>query len=115
MINRYQGNSGRVMKIDEQGEKNQVQPVTPPLHTEQPQPRQPAHGGNGRAPSAPRNGGGIGLQSMLGQLGKLLPGGLGKQGALETEDIILLLILYLMYRESGDRELLMMMGAMFLL
>lgn len=34
---------------------------------------------------------------------------------LETEDIILLLILYLMYRESGDSELLIIMGAMFLL
>ena len=29
--------------------------------------------------------------------------------------IILLLILYLMYRESGDSELLIIMGAMFLL
>ena len=36
-------------------------------------------------------------------------------GELETEDIILLLILYLMYRESGDSELLIIMGAMFLL
>lgn len=33
----------------------------------------------------------------------------------ETEDIILLMILYLMYRESGDSELLIIMGAMFLL
>jgi len=46
------------------------------------------------------------------QLGKLLPGSLGQ---LETEDIILLLILYLLYRESGDSELLIIMGAMFLL
>ena len=36
-------------------------------------------------------------------------------GELETEDIILLLILYLMYRESGDSDLLIIMGAMFLL
>lgn len=34
---------------------------------------------------------------------------------LETEDLILLLILYLLYRESGDEELLIMMGAMLLL
>ena len=34
---------------------------------------------------------------------------------LETEDLILLLILYLMYRESGDTELLLIMGAMYLL
>lgn len=45
-------------------------------------------------------------------LSRLLPNRLGE---LETEDIILLLILYLMYRESGDSELLMIMGAMFLL
>lgn len=36
-------------------------------------------------------------------------------GELETEDLILLLILYLMYRESGETELLLIMGAMLLL
>ena len=47
-----------------------------------------------------------------------LRGGLASRldlSKLETEDIILLLILYLLYRESGDEELLIMMGAMFLL
>ena len=48
----------------------------------------------------------------LGAFTRLLP---EKAAALETEDLILLLILYLMYRESGDSELLMIMGAMFLL
>ena len=48
----------------------------------------------------------------LEELGKALPERIGE---LETEDIILLLILYLMYRESGDSELLVIMGAMFLL
>ena len=38
-----------------------------------------------------------------------------KLGELETEDMLLILILYLMYRESGDRELLIIMGAMYLL
>lgn len=32
----------------------------------------------------------------------------------EMEDALLLLILFLMYRESGDKELLIIMGAMFL-
>lgn len=32
----------------------------------------------------------------------------------ETDDLILALILYLMYRESGDRDLLIMLGAMLL-
>lgn len=36
-------------------------------------------------------------------------------GELETEDIIILLILYLMYKESGDSELLLVMGGMLLL
>ena len=34
---------------------------------------------------------------------------------LETEDLLLLLILWLLYRESGDEELLLIMAAMFLL
>ena len=38
-----------------------------------------------------------------------------KLGDLETEDLLLILILYLMYRESGDKELLIIMGAMYLL
>ena len=33
---------------------------------------------------------------------------------LQTDDLLMLLILYLMYRESGDKELLFMMGAMLL-
>ena len=39
----------------------------------------------------------------------------GLSDGLETEDLLLLLILYLLYRESGDTELLVIMGAMFLL
>ena len=52
------------------------------------------------------------LPLLGGSLADLLPKSFGE---LETEDIILLLILYLMYRESGDSELLIIMGAMFLL
>ena len=33
---------------------------------------------------------------------------------METDDLILALILYLMYRESGDKDLLIMLGAKFL-
>ena len=33
---------------------------------------------------------------------------------LETDDLMMALILYLMYRESGDKDLLVMPGAMFL-
>ena len=52
---------------------------------------------------------------LLDSLTRLIPEKLSGIGALETDDIILLLILYLMYRESGDSELLIIMGAMFLL
>ena len=34
---------------------------------------------------------------------------------LETEDLLMLLILWLLYRESGDEALLLIMAAMFLL
>ena len=34
---------------------------------------------------------------------------------LETEDLILLLIVYLLYRESGEEELLVILGALLLL
>lgn len=102
MINRYQGNSGRVERFPESGEERRAPPreqiprrqPPPPVR---PKPLEPAPGG---------------LLNGLGDIGRLLP---DKIGELETDDIILLLILYLMYRESGDSELLIIMGAMFLL
>ena len=45
------------------------------------------------------------VESLLGRI----------TGELETEDLILLLILYLMYRESGETEMLFILGAMLLL
>lgn len=42
--------------------------------------------------------------------GRLLSG----LGGLETEDLLLLLILWLLYRESGDSELLIIMAVMYL-
>ena len=112
MMNRWQGNSGRVQRIGER----QDRPAPPPREEPRPQPkpqtgRRPAHS---LPPlfSAPAGRGQGGLLSGLEGLKKLIP---SKAGDLETEDIILLLILYLMYRESGDQELLMIMGAMFLL
>ena len=100
MINRYDGNTGRVIRYSEPEER-----------------RSAARTGSPSAPP-PKQSGGIPGLSKLGALQgiesitKLLP---EKLGELETEDFILLLILYLMYRESGDSELLIIMGAMFLL
>lgn len=104
--NRYRGNGSRAEKIQEppsrsptpsgRGSGNAMQPkrgVAP-----QPQPSR----------NAPRQNG-LSLQKLpiLGDLPK-------KLGELETEDLLLILILYLMYRESGDKELLIIMGAMYL-
>jgi hypothetical protein len=45
------------------------------------------------------------------QIQRLLSG----VGELETEDLLLLLILYLLYRESGDQDWLVTLGAMLFL
>lgn len=107
MTNRYSGNTGRVVHIEDaplpqrehipgtpslrQSERRSVQDIPPPAPAKAAPPQR----------SKPR-------QPLAG----ILPESLAE---LETEDIILLLILYLMYRESGDSELLIIMGAMFLL
>ena len=93
MYNLYRGNSGRVRRVEEPKAQPPSQPVRPPGIPAQ------------KAPAKP-------LSNPLSQLTELLP---AKLGELETEDILLMLILYLMYRESGDSELLMIMGAMFLM
>ena len=92
MYKRYQGNSGKVVWMEDA-----PQPAPPP------EPQGPAHrpppGGTAQRRPAPHPPGGLRLPGM----------------ELETEDLLLLLILYLLYRESGDQELLMIIGAMFLL
>ena len=109
-INKYQGNSGRVQRIAEQ--------------TDAPAPQ--AHGRNRPAPpvqstrpldtSHKEERGGLELTEKLsGGLEKTISGFFTKLSHLETEDLILLLILYLMYRESKDEEMLMIIGLMLLL
>lgn len=100
MINRWQGNSGRVQRLPERHDKEPSPPQYVPQAAPPPGSMPPLYSRQG------------GLFSALEGIKKLLP---MKTEELETEDIILLLILYLMYRESGDAELLMIMGAMFLL
>ena len=106
MINRYQGNSGRLTHFPEAERPRRPAPQKPTPSA----PQRPAAKTNQRPqPALP---GAQGLLGGLGELGRVLPERIGE---LETEDIILLLILYLMYRESGDGDLLIIMGAMFLL
>ena len=105
MINRYQGNSGRFTRVEE-GHKS--------VRSADENRTAYSRGGQGRQPHHTRQQHG----GILEKLSGLIPGGVSpfsQLTQLETEDIILLLILYLMYRESGDSELLMIMGAMFLL
>ena len=101
MINRYQGNSGKVSRYSEPGEDR----LPRPAYSQKPPPSKGPGPGEQRGQNKSLLGG-------LENLGRMLPERIGE---LETEDIILLLILYLMYRESGDSELLIIMGAMFLL
>lgn len=96
--NLYRGNGSRAERVDDRRREGSPQQPTRP-----PRPQQsPAH----RPPPAPMPP--LGKLPILGDLPK-------KLGELETEDLLLILILYLMYRESGDRELLIIMGAMYLL
>ena len=106
MYNRYQGNTGRVIRVDDRQMPEKAgsgghMPARP-----QPQQAPPRHQPQRPGPMTARQPG------LMEQLGQILPNSLGE---LETEDIILMLMLYLMYRESGDSELLMIMGGMFLL
>ena len=117
MYNRYQGNTGRVRRVEDGQSSGRDR--APQAH----RPQNPPQGHNGQAPHRPPQSparpvgsgghpGNFGSTGLMEQIGRLLP---GTREELETEDLILLLILYLMYRESGDSELLMIMGAMFLL
>ena len=108
MYNRYQGNIGKVVRVEEKqetwrpgGEKPRAPAPAPAGGQLRPRDQQP--------PAPPRT---APRSDPISSISSLLQNSLG---GLETDDIILLLILYLMYRESGDSDLLIIMGAMFLL
>ena len=90
MLNRWQGNTGRVERIDEASLEKEKPPCAAP----------------------PAQSAGTPIENIVKKIEKFVP---GVKEPLDNEDMILLLILYLMYRESGDSELLIIMGAMFLL
>ncbi|MDO4573377.1 MAG: hypothetical protein Q4C13_08400 [Clostridia bacterium] len=114
MYNRYKGNSGRPVRVeDEAGPRRAPGRQGPgsPAQRAQAAPtaqKQPPQSPAGRQPAAGRP-----FPLLGGSLEKLLPKNL--LADFETEDLMLILVLYLMYRESGDKDLLIMMGAMFLL
>ncbi len=89
MINRYEGNTGRVIRMPEAGD---LRPP-PPLFSPPPPPPPPRPGPQPRDP----------LSRIFSGIGEL-----------ESGDLLMLLILFLLYRESGDTELLLIMAAAFL-
>lgn len=111
--NRYKGNSGRVQRVEEGQHRQQDRQQKPqqgrqrvllPLVDEEKR-SEPPRRAETRPPSP--------LSGLSGEVGKML----GKLSSLslETEDLLLIMILYLMYRESGDTELLIMIGALLFL
>lgn len=84
-----------------------------------PEPEDLAAGGAGEAPGRaaappparvpPRREPEAGLERLIGALG----GGVGRRlGSLDSEDLLLLAVVYLMYRGSGDRQLLIVLAAL---
>lgn len=96
MVNRYFGNTGRVQRIPEDN---------PPRQTEQAR-QVDVH--PAKKPPPRMNGGGLD-RSMQRLFSRISPANM------EREDLILLLILYLLYRESGDLEFLITIAAFLLL
>jgi len=97
MYNKYKGNSGKVERVVEHPPRKRTVPISQPMSTAvQPKPQKET-----RPPSP--------LSGLSGELGRIV----GKLGSLslETEDLLLIAILYLMYRESGDQDFLIMIGA----
>ena len=94
-MKRYDASTGRVSGVPESVAVTPVAPVMPPP----PPPMMPPR--PRPAPPLP--------------FGGLLPGRLlSGLGELDSGDLLLLLILWLLYRESGDFELLVIMAAMYL-
>ena len=95
MYNHYHGNSGRVERVGDAS----ARPGPPP------RPQRPGvHPPAGPQPGLPR---------AVGELGRLLRR--FSPGRLETEDLLLIALLYLLYRECGDRDFLIAIAAYFFL
>ena len=102
-MNRYEGNTGRFIRMPEPEPDLRPRRSPPPT----PRPARPPH-----PPQPPPD-----RRPPAGGLGGILDGILGRLDIAnwETEDLLLMLVLYLMYRESGDSELLIILAAMLFL
>lgn len=92
-MRRYDGNTGRYIYVPDHQPQRQRQPA--------PEPPPPP-----KKNTPPPKGFGSGIEKFLS--------GIFSQG-FEVEDLLLFAVLFLMYQESGDKELLIIMGGMFLL
>ena len=118
-MNRYEGNTGRFIRMPEPEPDLRARrsPPSPPRPAQppgpQPPPPRPAPPPRPPRPRQPRPDG----RPPAGGLGGILDGILGRLDIAnwETEDLLLMLVLYLMYRESGDSELLIILAAMLFL
>ena len=119
-MNRYEGNTGRFIRMPdpEPDLRPRRSPPPPPRPAQppgpQPPPPRPAPPTPrpARPPHPPPD-----RRPPAGGLGGILDGILGRLDIAnwETEDLLLMLVLYLMYRESGDSELLIILAAMLFL
>lgn len=113
---RYQGNTGRYVWVPDPPSQ-----APTPSRGRLPEPsrgqgRGRQRGDTGRNPREDRERTDTGRPSLL-DLGGGLSDMLSKAfpDGFEMEDALLLLVLFLMYKETGDKDLLIIMGAMFLL
>ena len=90
MYNRYQGNTGRVERVEDARAPDAAAAPAASRPAARPSPGE-------RRPPGP-------LSGLSGELGRLL--GRLRPARMETEDYLLLVILYLLYRESGDTDFL---------
>ena len=105
MVKRYEGNTGRVRYLaEEHGPEPSPGPPPPP-------PEPPDRKPSGTVPPPHERGNPL-SELLPRQLQRMLSGSLRD---LETEDLLLLLILYLLYRETGDPDWLLTLGAMLFL
>ena len=106
IYNHYKGNTGQVRRIEEQPAAERGRPYPLPLTEAPPLPAakpKKNHSAPLIRPLSP-------LTGLSGELGRMA----GKLSAVrpEPDDLLILLILYLLYKESGDEELLFIMAAM---
>ncbi len=104
--NRYHGNSGFVERVPDAAPQDAQETANDARSRAAPQRPVPGPAPGERRPPSP-------LPGLSGELGRLLKR--LSPAELETEDFLVIAILYLLYRESGDAEFLFAIGGYLLL